>query len=345
MRKILKRMTMIALCAMLVGCGGTETKEQTTEESQTVQVSQQVSQEETKINIPKSAIIGMWENSYVDIQQEGGKYHTKIYLSSVDASEYELIYFTIGTMTEIVSRKAESNFCIITSSGEYTLNTDTQKLEDGGFPEEWNDILKDSNDDISIIKKNITAAFSDSFDDWAKYSFDKYLDDVIIVEEESETENQKETEVTNNEEDTYNKQLDEENGVNILAKKTYNIENDTFNFSLGQSENGDYKFTLLCEIADKSDACITHISLNALFNSDDENIKALIETMHFSYSIFIGDGTVLMRTKSLLYLSKDGEMVDVNDYFSADWISSEDFQESDYGTQVANFLVDFMENE
>ena len=39
MRKILKGMTMIALCAMLVGCGGTETKEQTIEESQTVQMS------------------------------------------------------------------------------------------------------------------------------------------------------------------------------------------------------------------------------------------------------------------------------------------------------------------
>lgn len=71
-----------------------------------------------------------------------------------------------------------------------------------------------------------------------------------------------------------------------------------------RQEDGKYLFSLLCNIEDKSDAFMTHISLNTLFNSDDENIKVLIETMNFSYSIFIGDGIVLMRTKSLLYVSK-----------------------------------------
>lgn len=48
MRKILKEMAMVTLCAMLVGCGGTKTKEQTTEESQTVQevVTEQITNED-----------------------------------------------------------------------------------------------------------------------------------------------------------------------------------------------------------------------------------------------------------------------------------------------------------
>lgn len=136
-----------------------------------------------------------------------------------------------------------------------------------------------------------------------------------------------------------------ENQINILAQKTYNIGEDTFDFSFGQRENGDYSFTLLCKIEDKADAYMTHISLNALFNSDEESIKALTETMNFTYSIIIGDGTLLMRTKGLLSLVKDKEIIDVNDYFPVDWVLEENTTKSDYGTQVANFLVDFIENE
>lgn len=95
-----------------------------------------------------------------------------------------------------------------------------------------------------------------------------------------------------------------EEQLNVLDKKTYNIGEDTFTFGLMRQEDGKYLFSFLCNIKDKSDAFMTHISLNTLFNSDDENIKVLIETMNFSYSIFIGDGIVLMRTKSLLYVSK-----------------------------------------
>lgn len=148
--------------------------------------------------------------------------------------------------------------------------------------------------------------------------------------------------------DAYYKHLEEEkqkkNQTNILAQKTYSIGEDTFTFSLGEKED-EYNFNLICEIEDKSDAYITHISLNSLFNSDDENIKALTETMNFSYTIYVGDGTILLRTKGLLYITKDDEIIDVNDYFSIDWITSEEFRESDYGTQVANFLANFIENE
>lgn len=145
--------------------------------------------------------------------------------------------------------------------------------------------------------------------------------------------------------EAYYEHLEEEKEVKVLAQKTYDIGEDTFNFMFGQKGNGDYSFNLTCQIADKADAFYTHISLNALFNSDDESIKALTDTMNFTYSILIGDGTLLMRSDSFLYLIKDDEVIEAEDYFSPEWLISDEYQESDYGTQVTNFLVDFIENE
>lgn len=173
---------------------------------------------------------------------------------------------------------------------------------------------------ISLSDKGDKKAVVDFSDEWSIYKDDAYYKH---LEEEEQKKNQ----------------------TNILAQKTYNIGEDTFDFSFGQRENGDYSLTLLCKIEDKSDAYMTHISLNALFNSDEESIKALTETMNFTYSIIIGDGTLLMRTKGFLSLVKDKEIIDVNDYFIVDWVLEENATKSDYGTQVTNFLIDFIENE
>ena len=135
----------------------------------------------------------------------------------------------------------------------------------------------------------------------------------------------------------------EENKLEILADKTYAIGEDTFNFSIGKRKNGEYSFTILCEIADKSDALYTHISLNAIMNSEDGAIKPIRDML--SYSIIIGDGTSITRTNdALMLMSSEGEILSVDDYFSAEWVANE-FNNSDYGTQVTNFLVDFIENE
>ena len=150
---------------------------------------------------------------------------------------------------------------------------------------------------------------------------------------------------SNKKDEAYYQHLEEEKEVTTLAEKTYNIGEDTFNFSFGQRGNGEYSFILLCNIENKADAYVTHISLNALFDSDEEAIKALTGTMNFSYTIIMGDKTVLLRTKGLLYLSKGGEIIDVNDYFPVEWVLEENVTKSDYGTQVTNFLVDFIENE
>lgn len=150
---------------------------------------------------------------------------------------------------------------------------------------------------------------------------------------------------SNKKDEAYYQHLEEEKEVTTLAEKIYNIGNDTFAFSFGQRGNGEYSFILLCNIENKADAYMTHISLNALFNSDEEAIKALTDTMNFSYTIIMGDKTVLLRTKGLLYLSKGGEIIDVNDYFPVEWVLEENVTKSDYGTQVTNFLVDFIQNE
>lgn len=151
---------------------------------------------------------------------------------------------------------------------------------------------------------------------------------------------------SNKKDEAYYQYLEEEKEVNILAQKTYKIGEDTFDFSFGQKGNGEYSFTLLCKIEDKADAYMTHISLNAIFNSDEEAIKALTDTMNFSYGMIIGDGTSLTRTKGILFiLSKDGEMIKAEDYFPVEWVLEENVTKSDYGTQVTNFLVDFIENE
>lgn len=144
--------------------------------------------------------------------------------------------------------------------------------------------------------------------------------------------------------EAYYKHLEEEEQINVLAKKTYNIGEDTFNFLL-EEDNNEYKTTLICQIGDKSDAFSAHFYLNMMFNSDDESLKALTETMNFSYCIVIGDGTLLMRTDSFLSLVNGEKVLDVTDYFSPDWMISEEYHESDYGSQVIDFLSDFIENE
>lgn len=131
------------------------------------------------------------------------------------------------------------------------------------------------------------------------------------------------------------------NELEILADKTYSIGEDTFYFSFGKRENGEYSFMLLCKISNKSDAFCTHIFLNSIMNSDDESIKPIRDI--FAYSIFVGDGTVLTRTNSaMLLMSADGEMLSTDDYFSAEWFRDES-ADSDYGAQIIDFLIDFIQ--
>lgn len=172
-------------------------------------------------------------------------------------------------------------------------------------------------------------------------SFNDYGDKKIIISFWDEWSAKKD--------EAYYKHLEEQEKSNskTLREKTYNIGEDEFHFSLQQDEDDEYRLMLLCIIEDKSDAFWTHILLNnEIMNNQDESIKMFTDTLNFSYCITVGDGTILFRMKErLLIQSKDGEMIDVNDYFSNDWILNAGSDDGDYGTQIANFLVDFVQNE
>lgn len=157
-----------------------------------------------QLAIPESATNGMWVNSYVDIQQKDGKYETRIYLDSVDAADAELIFFAASVAMSVIDKGIESDFYVVFSDNEYKLNMESQEISDSGFPEEWTEFLVGSDDEGEALLTSISVSFSNSLDNWSKYSFAKYLDDVIIVEEESETEERKET--GNNENIVYSDQ-------------------------------------------------------------------------------------------------------------------------------------------
>lgn len=135
---------------------------------------------------------------------------------------------------------------------------------------------------------------------------------------------------------------EEEKQSNVLAEHEYNIDDDRFVFVFSEKD-GEHSLNLICYINDKSDAFWTHISLNALFNNP-EDMKWLIDDLNFSYSIMIGDGVVLIRSKdSLTLMSVDDGFISVGDYFSTEWMT-ESAGTSDYGEQVGGFLVDFIQN-
>lgn len=134
-----------------------------------------------------------------------------------------------------------------------------------------------------------------------------------------------------------------EGGMDVLSKKKYNIGEDSFDFVFGE-QDGENRLYLYCNIEDKSDAFYTHISLNGIMNSEDENLKVFAEKFNFTYSIIVGDGAVLFRSPDFLVITKDEEGMEVDEYFSADWISSDEYHESDYGSKVIDFLTDFIEN-
>ena len=201
-----------------------------------------------------------------------------------------------------------------TKSYKWTIGEDDDKI---GYDEE------EVGYDEVVIRDNGDKQYKVSFsDEWSIIKDEVYYEKV----EEKKQEEEGETE------------------INILAEKTHTIEQDTFRFTFG--EMGDkYKLSLHCNIDDKSDAFSTHIVLNGMMNSEDENLKAFIDTMNFSYLINIGDGSTIIRSKdALLMMSKENKIISVADYFSAEWMISDEYHESDYGRQVSSFLIDFIES-
>ena len=141
----------------------------------------------------------------------------------------------------------------------------------------------------------------------------------------------------------YYKYLEEKNKPEVLSEKTYDIGNDSFSFTL-EEKNNEYNFFIYCNVEDKSDAFAVYTALNSFMNSNDSETKKLVDKFGFSYGIYIGeDNTILVRTADSLSFMSGDKIVSADEYFSGDWFMNE-FHESDYGTQVLDFLIDFMKN-
>lgn len=166
-----------------------------------------------------------------------------------------------------------------------------------------------------------------------RISFSDYGDKKAIVDFSDEWSSYKD--------ETYYEHLEKEDKSEVLSKEVYNIGEDEFTFGLTKNEDG-YSFVVLCEVEDKSDAFSVHTALNSIFDSKDKNLKILVDDLGFSYTISIGDGATLIRTKSVLTIMKDGKTVSVENYFSPDWIANKS-RDSYYGTQVIGFVGDFLE--
>ena len=129
----------------------------------------------------------------------------------------------------------------------------------------------------------------------------------------------------------------------VLAKETYYIGEDEFSFSLFQ-ESGEFKTSLFCNIENKSNVFDTYFFLNSFLNSKEKDVMTMADVLNLTYTIFAGDGSFIMQNKDMLYLSSsEKEIMSADDYFSQDWLTNE-YQKGDYGTQIADFLVDFIEN-
>lgn len=268
----------------------------------------------------------MWVNSYVDIQQKDGKYETKIYLDSVDATDAERLYFTAGVIMELIDREVESGFCVITPSGEYKMNTDANNFEDMGLPKEWIKFFENGENGIQSIRNNISVAFSDSFENWQEYSFDKYLDDVIIVEEESETEEQKEAESAS-----------EETELNVIASGKYKVDGEDVGMVLSETDE-------LLDISIIGHAN-TEEKASIMLATYVSELKKITPLSSYSISVFC-DELFVSHSKnsdgktSTYETNTDGSMA----FSSPDWLKNEiTMSESELDSYVGELLIKLVE--
>lgn len=181
--------------------------------------------------------------------------------------------------------------------------------------------------------ENYTVYFTDRY---TIYEDEDYYERLKKLEES-------ESDQTESEENEFGEYGSEEYEREPVADQTYSIGDDTFHFTISAS-GANYQLILVCNIEEKIDAFYTHIALNELMKSEDENIAALIEGFNFSYSILLGDGSMLTRTKSvLIVLDEDQKLMEVEEFFPVEELLGGENTDSDYGDQVLEFFVDFLE--
>lgn len=342
MRKQKKQIiaTLLMIMVLLCGCGNSKTneEEQKPNESESIQVSAKQDTENLKTEsdsasnkekegtkqsaipdyIPESATNGMWVDSYVDIQQKDGKYETRIYLDSVDATDAEFIYFTASVAMTVLDRNVESDFYIVISDNKYKLNMDSKEFSDIGFPKEWTEFLKDSDDEGKTLLESISVSFSNSLDSWTKYSFSKYLDNAIIVEEESKTEEQEEAETIEE------KETEEE--WETLARKTYSYDDGsetTFLFS--KDKENKFHLTISLNIDEKWKAAYAFTILCNTIQID------VLKEVNAVVILQCGDDTL---TSSGLSVDSSGNLIK-----NSEWLT-EGMTSEEFDSKAAESLLD-----
>lgn len=310
MKKII---CLLLCCMMLVGCGSSEKNANSTQSTTNVDEGKLKSEGYTDL-------AGV---AYGKMEDSGDKPNVSlVYLTE---NPEEAFYLWSGIQRKLLENDVESDTSFSWGDKEYILNDEskdkmtTDNAEDY-FPKEWADLMRKMESGYRI-NNDISEDLGNSMDKAIEEFVNEYL------ETRKNDNNEKETEIEEN----------------ILAQKTYNIEEDSFSFSLSE-DGGEQKLSLSCNIEDKFNAFYTHVSLNSIMNSSDENVKVITEKFNFSYGIVIGDGTVIFRTPDVLSVVKDSEAIDVEEYFSTEWIASEAGRESNYGTRVIEFMMDFIEN-
>lgn len=320
--------SLIVVAVLLCGCGGTDKSGETSRK------------EEFSIDEKQLESAGYKEIAGIAYGKiENGDDRPNVYLVYRKVDPELALY-----LWSMISREfdLECDFVVTWNGEEYVLDEETmmQTTEDNlseAFPPEWEGAVKE----ISSSTKNgkgidyfVSKSEGDRISQNVEYFVSQYLEQQL---EETQT-----PEPTSVETKGASKE-GEESDISVSAEKTYNIGDDKFDFVFGE-QDGEKRFYLYCNIKDKADAFYVNTSLNTLMNSEDENFKIIKEEFDFSYSIIVGDGAVLFRTPELLIITKDGAGIDVEDYFSAEWMASEEYHESDYGAQVMDFMIDFIEN-
>lgn len=147
----------------------------------------------------------------------------------------------------------------------------------------------------------------------------------------------------------------EENTPQVILKKEYNIDDDTFLFNCVENDE-EYSIMIICSVENKSNAFDTFTALRMAtdikFFQDmeteiDEDTKKLIEGLSEITTFFINTDSSLSIMVSYplgtISAQKDGEIIDLDDYFSYEWIK-EEYESSGYLEQVSNFYSDFIES-
>lgn len=315
---------LLAACVLASGCGGNARERET----ESVNVSEETGKETGSDKEESETIDGFEKAEYEKFNsyaEENGLDGTLIYIEG-----------KVLNQTKIGDSEPPLIFAVV-------------EQKDGS---RWSVGIASDSEIEEIKEKNVRV-----FGVYQGFSDVMNLPAMAVVSEDESKQEPTRIEVENNGEyetvwkfsDYVNAELEKEekqngeSGMDVLSKKTYNIEGDTFEFLFGEKE-GEKRFYLYCNIEDKSDAFYAHVSLNGIMSSEDENLKVFAEKFNFTYSIIVGDGAVLFRSPGFLVVTKDGEGMEADEYFSMDWISSDEFHESDYGSKVIDFLTDFIEN-